>query len=417
MNNNKKNRELLSRRDFFRKAAINTLPFIAAIAVPPIFTACSPEPTPTPSGCDGCSSACKDSCKENSTNSGNNSSQENTGNNDKYTAIDLGLSVLWATFDIGSTRPDTYPQEYYWGDGTGKATKEEIKVLINNRLPFKEGKEYNIAGTEYDLAHQSIGNGWRLPTETELTELVALCTSTHEVKNGIIGLKIQGPNGKSIFMSSDNFKWVYRFCSCCKCEKSSDGKEKKLVSAISFNNGNGLGLSIHQHYLSDENYFLHMPIRPVKNGGSGCKECSSGCTTTCTTTCSTNCIGKCRETCKEECKKGCGDKCSENCSSGCITGCKEGCKEGCKGGCYTGCKNGSKNSTGSGSSGDNSNNCGYCSNVCSDGCTSDCGQGCTQLCVETCTQACGGNCYVGCGTACSIGCTQSCGTTCHKSAF
>ena len=52
MNNKNKHKELLSRRDFFKKAAIKTLPFIAVISLPSILTACSSEPIPTPSGCD-----------------------------------------------------------------------------------------------------------------------------------------------------------------------------------------------------------------------------------------------------------------------------------------------------------------------------------------------------------------------------
>ncbi len=62
MNNKDKNRELLSRRDFFKKAAINTLPFIAMITIPSYLSSCNKEDDPINSGCKDCSSNCESGC-------------------------------------------------------------------------------------------------------------------------------------------------------------------------------------------------------------------------------------------------------------------------------------------------------------------------------------------------------------------
>lgn len=62
MEDNKKNEEFLSRREFFKKAAKSALPFLAAIALAdvPAFLKATEK---TPSGCMGCSNTCMSSCK------------------------------------------------------------------------------------------------------------------------------------------------------------------------------------------------------------------------------------------------------------------------------------------------------------------------------------------------------------------
>ena len=53
-----------------------------------------------------------------------------------------------------------------------------------------------ISGTEYDPANVLWGNGWRLPTEAEIKELIEKCTWTAEQ----YGYTVTGPNGNSIFL-------------------------------------------------------------------------------------------------------------------------------------------------------------------------------------------------------------------------
>lgn len=478
MDKKSKNKELLSRRDFFRKAAINTLPFIAAIAVPPIFTACSSEPIPTPSGCDGCSSTCEGSCDKScsgscegscagsSSNSGASCSDcsssckdtcsntcsdsckgSSTGeNNVEFVGVDLGLSVLWASFDIGSTKPDAYPQSYYWGDGTGKATYENMKSLFDDKFPFSEGKdiEYDISGTEYDFAHNTLGNGWRLPTEEELIELCTLCTTKTETRNGIKGVVIKGPNGKSIFIANNSSNsYVYRLSSKYTCTKT-----LKLATILNYYKEEVLKVS--KYSTESGNYIAKEPIRPVKSGGSGCSDCASGCTTacsknctggcketcengcketcenqckeTCKTTCSETCSGGCKEgckntckttcqeSCKDSCKNTCGSGCSTECTGGCKTGCSGGCKSGCSGGCQTGCSDSCKDQC--------KGNCSsYCAVSCSNDCSGGCRGGCLGSCEYSCQNTCTGQCTTGCGGSCGFSCSFSCGNTCHKTAF
>lgn len=112
-------------------------------------------------------------------------------------AVDLGLSVKWANFNMGASKPEEYGGLYFWGDGTGGQL-----IDINRELP-----EF-IGGTENDIAHVRWGGDWRLPTVVEINELISSCTLFWTKQGGINGLLITGPNGKSIFMpaSGESYK-------------------------------------------------------------------------------------------------------------------------------------------------------------------------------------------------------------------
>lgn len=107
-----------------------------------------------------------------------------------YKAIDLGISVQWATFNLGATRPTEQGDLYLWGDVTNSG------IIMEYTGPNID----NICGTEYDIVRSEWGSTWRLPNKTELNELMTLCTWTATTINGITGMKITGPSGNSIFL-------------------------------------------------------------------------------------------------------------------------------------------------------------------------------------------------------------------------
>lgn len=356
-----KNRELLSRRDFFKKAAIKTLPFIAVITLPPILTACPSEPIPTPSGCDDCSSACKDSCKENSTNSGNNSSQEGSGNNNKYTAVDLGLSVLWAEHNLGCTKAAEYAPRYYWGK-KGNEGYNDWEEWLN------EGKK-NIISTDRDIVKTTWEGDWRLPSYAEARELADLCKCSAETRDGVRGLKVVGPNGNSIFIAIEkgNNATLGLYMTGTRESKGSinilivDAENRKLDYDIT----------------SSTSYIF---VRPVKNGGSGCKDCSSGCISGCYTSCINSA--------KSSNQSG-GSSSGGNNSSGCAT-CENTCNSGCGGQCYYSCG-------------------GTCSNNCQGGCRFSCIG--WSMSVKNCAS---GTCYGSCNNNCDNTCKSFCYTSCQN---
>lgn len=109
--------------------------------------------------------------------------------------VDLGLSVKWATCNIGANTPEEYGYYYAWGETSTKSAYTED----NSRTYGKNMS--NIRGNAtYDVARSNWGSSWRLPTKSEMEELKYRCTWTWTSQSGVKGYKVTGPNGNSIFL-------------------------------------------------------------------------------------------------------------------------------------------------------------------------------------------------------------------------
>lgn len=80
--------------------------------------------------------------------------------------VDLGLSVYWATCNVGARTESEYGGVYGWADGSGYHTEASYKFYPTSRPSVK-----NIAGTRMDIAHCQWGDGWKMPSTAELGEL------------------------------------------------------------------------------------------------------------------------------------------------------------------------------------------------------------------------------------------------------
>ncbi len=123
----------------------------------------------------------------------------NTINGHEY--VDLGLSVKWATCNVGASSPSDYGNYYAWGETSTKSsyTEENSKTY---------GKSMgSIAGnSQYDAARANWGSTWRLPTANEIDELINKCTWTWTSQGGHNGYKVKGPNGNSIFLPATGLR-------------------------------------------------------------------------------------------------------------------------------------------------------------------------------------------------------------------
>lgn len=108
--------------------------------------------------------------------------------------VDLGLSVKWATCNVGAELPSDYGNLYYWG---------ETAPIKEWRKGQTVGMELDdIGGTSRDIARVKWGKPWRMPTEGEIRELMDLCKWCWTKVNGHKGYIVTGPNGNSIFLPS-----------------------------------------------------------------------------------------------------------------------------------------------------------------------------------------------------------------------
>ena len=115
-----------------------------------------------------------------------------------HEAVDMGLSVLWATTDIGAFEAGAPGELFVWGDNDGTKT---LKVRSSLRWRWFKGapRLNNVSGnSEYDTASKMWGDGWRMPTINEVKELF----DNSEWFGLGNQLKLFGPSGMGIMIDS-----------------------------------------------------------------------------------------------------------------------------------------------------------------------------------------------------------------------
>ncbi len=122
---------------------------------------------------------------------------------DNHEYVDLGLSVKWATCNVGASSVCAYGNYYAWGETEPKMEGAPYKWTYDDDLG-KYSKYKTVLDTEDDAASANWGEGWRMPTNEELTELVLGCSWewTNNYKNsGISGqIGTSKKNGNIIFL-------------------------------------------------------------------------------------------------------------------------------------------------------------------------------------------------------------------------
>ena len=146
--------------------------------------------------------------------------------------VDLGLSVKWATCNIGAEEPEDYGDYFAWGETepyyyslsplVWKEGHEEgywggnsyFDYDSNLKPPYKKygADGMTVLAPEDDAAHVNWGGEWRMPTREEFEELIDKknCTWTWTSVNGIQGFKVEsrkkGFKGNYIFLpGADSF--------------------------------------------------------------------------------------------------------------------------------------------------------------------------------------------------------------------
>ena len=129
-------------------------------------------------------------------------SSKGTINGHSY--VDLGLSVKWATCNVGASKPEGYGNHYAWGEISTKSNYSS-----GNSVTY--GKNFSDIGgyPTYDVACNEWGSSWRLPTKAEFDELCNEnnCTWTWTTQNGVEGYKVTSKkNGNSIFLPAAGWR-------------------------------------------------------------------------------------------------------------------------------------------------------------------------------------------------------------------
>ena len=128
-------------------------------------------------------------------------------------AVDLGLSVKWASCNVGANSPEEYGNYYGWGDITGQNVTKgtDYAYEIDYQFPPRSTSDplpSSITNSNFDMAKANWGGAWRLPTKVEAQELIDKCTvSKAEKYNGNYCFKITGPNGNCIYIPLSDLRF------------------------------------------------------------------------------------------------------------------------------------------------------------------------------------------------------------------
>ena len=131
-------------------------------------------------------------------------------------AVDLGLTVKWASCNVGATAPEEYGGYYAWGETEEKSDYEWYTYKYCNGIltsmtkyctSSSDGTIDNKTTLEPadDVASVKWGGKWRMPTLDEIKELKDNCTWEWTTLNGVKGYRVTGPNGNSIFLPAAGY--------------------------------------------------------------------------------------------------------------------------------------------------------------------------------------------------------------------
>ena len=137
-----------------------------------------------------------------------------TGTIEGHGYVDLGLSVKWATQNVGASSPSDYGGYFAWGETRTKSSYDWSNCFdcLDGKLEgrwgiYKIGGKTSISPTSgHDTARENWGGSWRMPTDAENEELCNKCDWTWTSQGGHKGYKVTGPNGNSIFFPAAGWR-------------------------------------------------------------------------------------------------------------------------------------------------------------------------------------------------------------------
>ena len=137
-----------------------------------------------------------------------------TGTLNGYDWVDLGLSVKWATKNVGASSPSDYGDYFAWGETRPKSRYDESNCFDCLDDEGKSWGTYKIGGktsisptSGRDTARENWGGTWRMPTIAEFEELCNKCDWTWTSKGGHNGYLVTSKtNGTSIFLPAAGWR-------------------------------------------------------------------------------------------------------------------------------------------------------------------------------------------------------------------
>ena len=132
--------------------------------------------------------------------------------------VDLGLSVMWASCNLGASSPEEFGDYFAWGEVesksyyywdnyewyNGSVLTKYCTDPYSGLITFGKVDNKTVLDLEDDAAQVNWGGSWRMPTDAEFSELIDNCTWIWTEQNGVKGYLVtsnmSGYTGESIFL-------------------------------------------------------------------------------------------------------------------------------------------------------------------------------------------------------------------------
>ena len=193
-----------------------------------------------------------------------------SGSENGHEYVDLGLSVKWATCNVGAVSPGEYGDYFAWGEtspkneytwGTLKYCNDTTGDSFSKYNQDQGGTRDNRTRLELsdDAARQRWGGSWRMPTREEFQELVDKCRWSWTTGGGHKGYKVTGPNGHSIFLPAAG----YRYGSSLYIAGENGYYWSSSLNSSDSNSANGLYFGSGRRYVGNNNRYYGRSVRSV----------------------------------------------------------------------------------------------------------------------------------------------------------
>ena len=133
--------------------------------------------------------------------------------------IDLGLpsGTKWACCNVGASAPEEYGNYYAWGETQPKSVYDwdtyewgsnwyQLTKYITNSSYGTVDNDTTLDAQD-DAATANWGAPWRMPSQSQIQELLSSTTPTRTTQNGVNGQRFTGPNGGTIFLPAAGGRW------------------------------------------------------------------------------------------------------------------------------------------------------------------------------------------------------------------
>ena len=202
--------------------------------------------------------------------------QSLTGTANGHDYVDLGLpsGTLWATCNVGASKPEGYGNYYAWGETSTKntynwSTYKYANGDYNKLTKYCGKSDYGNNGFTDNLTTLQSGddptivqwgNGWRTPSSSQWRELMDNTTNKWTIKNGVKGRLFTAKNGQTLFLPAAGYR---------------SGSELRYAGSRGAYLSNSLGIngptSTSELYFSSDDCVtsggrrnLGYPVRPVR---------------------------------------------------------------------------------------------------------------------------------------------------------